>query len=235
MNVVLFASDQHRLQLLSLLGVPEPVDEEVALAVEHFYILKHTLQNKTFYTCTFPNTQSEDEFKDLLVELCAREEPWVPIVFVNMGSFRRFLGAPGVNQPIFRATAERLQEKIGLQLEPAVVDAINQMLNPAPPQSQGPRIFEIFGRIIAAAMIQQQGGADDDDNDDDFVLVQDASLNQNQPPVPAGAGEVKRRKIEKTWEEVLKPKSDPVVEHSFDPVCVICMENKATIDRKSVV
>ena len=136
MNVVLFASDQHRFQLLSLLGVPEPVDEEVALAVEHFYILKHTLQDKTFYTCTFPNTQSEDEFKDLLVELCAREEPWVPIVFVNMGSFRRFLGAPGVNQPIFRATAERLQEKIGLQLEPAVVDAINQFLNPQPQQSQ---------------------------------------------------------------------------------------------------
>jgi hypothetical protein len=226
MNVVLFASDQHRLQLLSLLGVPEPVDEEIALAVEHFYILKHTFQDKVFYTCTFPDTRSEDEFKTLLVELCAREEPWVPILFINAVSFRRFQIVPGINRPIFRACAAILIQRIGIRLDPAVVDAINQFLNPAP-QPQGPRIFEIFGRIIAAAMVQQGGPSDDDDEDDDFVLVQDASLNQNQPP--PRVGEVKRRKIEKTWEEILKPKSEPVVEQSLDPVCVICMENKATI------
>ena len=225
MNVVLFASDQHRLQLLSLLGVrAEGAEEEVALAVEHFYILKHTLQDKTFYTCTFPDTQSEEEFKNLLVELCAREEPWVPIVFVNMGSFRRFLVAPGVNRQLYRATGQVLQQIIGLQLDPAVVDAINQFLNPPP---QGPRIFEIFGRIIATAMMQQGG---EEDDDDDFVMVQDASLNQNQPAAPSGSkSEVKRRKIEKTWEEKLKPNPEPVDENGVDPVCVVCMEYKATI------
>lgn len=86
----------------------------------------------------------------------------------------------------------------------------------------------IGGRHMPPIMHVTNDG-DDDDDEEEFLLAQEESLRQFQ--VEQQIAQTRphiRRKIETAWESVLK-ESEPLVDGSTLPACIVCTANRASI------
>lgn len=215
MNVVLFPRDETRVQILGLLNV-DPVSD-IHIQTERFIVFKHTYEGHDFYTSSFGDTETEAQFVDKLQELCRQQDPWIPIVCAGMPTVERM--RQQIQRRIHHGTANTIVRKLGIELDDTVVEAMNEiLLNSVTLRTNLPPVF----MASLVHFIRQHAGQV---QDDDFLRVQDATLFE-------GAGgnkrEVKRVKIEKTWEQILHETPDPVATPS-DPVCCVCFEFRASI------
>ncbi len=222
MNVVLFPREHTRTRIIDILGLAGQ-DPVIQLETPEYKIYRHTYENVEFYTSSFGDTETQEQFGNKLTSLCSRDEPWIPIICVSSNIFRDFLNL-GIQRRIHLGTGQSIARKLGLELDASVIEALNEILRQSLYLIRLSDRPEVGGNIASllrflGVEIRIQNGPPDGD----FLAAQDASMNGNNNNAP-----VKRVKIEKTWEDVLHETPDKI-ESELDPVCVICCEFRASI------